>query len=152
VTRAASGDAHNFNFTHGGADVSLPRPQTLFQAVRPSSLTVTRAAGDANNVNFTNNGGGADVRQTLPKKSDRLFPAGIDPTKYTLEQLAFLSRKEQGIMPNNNDCGCCDGIGTLVCTACRGTGSNPRSVEDDFSENVRLSSNAIPGGLIKIMM
>mgnify|MGYP004030803881 len=34
----------------------------------------------------------------------RIFPAGIDPSLYTLEQLAFLSRKEQGIMPTGHDC------------------------------------------------
>ena len=54
----------------------------------------------------------------------RIFPAGIDPSLYTLEQLAFLSRKEQGIMPTGHDCSCCDGVGTVICHSCRGQAGN----------------------------
>ena len=35
------------------------------------------------------------------RDAPRIFPKGIDPSMYTLEQLAFLSRKEQGIMPTS---------------------------------------------------
>ena len=82
----------------------------------------------------------------------RVFPVGIDPTKYTLEQLAFISRKEQNIMPDGHDCACCDGIGTLVCTSCRGSGFNARSKEEDFDDEVRLSSNSMNSNVIKHMM
>ena len=37
------------------------------------------------------------------RDAPRIFPKGIDPSLYTLEQLAFLSRKEQGIMPTSNE-------------------------------------------------
>jgi len=68
---------------------------------------------------------------------------GIDPSAYTLEQLAFISRKQSGIMPDMNDCACCEGIGTLVCTACMGTGSNSGHQADKFDDTVRLNSNAL---------
>ena len=72
------------------------------------------------------------------KGGKRLFPKGIDPKDYTIEQLAFLSRKEQGIMPDMNDCAICDGVGTLICTACHGTGTNPRSNSDKFGDTVSV--------------
>ena len=73
----------------------------------------------------------------------RLFPKGIDPKDYTIEQLAFLSRKEQGIMPDMNDCAICDGIGTLICTACHGTGMNPRSNADKFLDEVKIFNDGM---------
>jgi hypothetical protein len=86
------------------------------------------------------------------KSGRRLFPKGINPNDYTIEQLAFLSRKEQGIMPDMNDCAICDGIGTLVCTACHGTGLNSHSHEDKFNEEVRLMNNSMHGVLVEAML
>lgn len=82
----------------------------------------------------------------------RLFPTGIDPTKYTIEQLAFLSRKEQGIMPDMNDCAICDGIGTLVCTSCGGTGCNCGSHADKFDDVVRLNNNSMNAQMVQQML
>lgn len=82
----------------------------------------------------------------------RVFPPGLDPSRYTLEQLAFISRKEQGILPTGHDCACCDGVGTIVCTVCRGTGANARSLDDKFNDEVRLSSNAMDERVFRMMM
>ena len=82
----------------------------------------------------------------------RIFPAGIDPSLYTLEQLAFLSRKEQGIMPTGHDCSCCDGVGTIICHSCRGQGTNQQSQESRFDDEVRLNSNAMQAGVVNMMM
>jgi hypothetical protein len=82
----------------------------------------------------------------------RAFPIGIDPTKYTIEQLAFLSRKELGIMPDMNDCAICDGIGTLVCTSCHGSGCNAGSHEKKFNDVVRLNSNSMHGKMVLQML
>ena len=82
----------------------------------------------------------------------RLFPKGIDPKDYTIEQLAFLSRKEQGIMPDMNDCSICDGVGTLICTACHGTGMNPRSHADKFADEVKIFNDAMHGGMMESML
>lgn len=86
------------------------------------------------------------------RDAPRIFPKGIDPSLYTLEQLAFLSRKEQGIMPTSNDCSCCDGVGTVICHTCRGHGNNQSSQEAKFSGEVRLNSDAIPGEVLGMMM
>ena len=82
----------------------------------------------------------------------RLFPKGIDPKDYTIEQLAFLSRKEQGIMPDMNDCAICDGVGTLICTACHGTGMNPQSNADKFADEVKIFNDAMHGGMMESML
>ena len=82
----------------------------------------------------------------------RLFPKGVDPKDYTIEQLAFLSRKEQGIMPDMNDCAICDGVGTLVCTACHGTGLNPQSNADKFADEVKIFNDAMHGGMMESML
>ena len=84
--------------------------------------------------------------------SRRAFPKGIDPREYTLEQLAFISRKEQGIMPDMNDCSTCEGIGTLICPECLGTGINRGSQEARFDETVRLSSNSLQSNMVEAML
>ena len=86
------------------------------------------------------------------KGGKRLFPKGIDPKDYTIEQLAFLSRKEQGIMPDMNDCAICDGVGTLICTACHGTGTNPRSNSDKFGDTVMIYNDSMHSGMLESML
>ena len=44
-----------------------------------------------------------------------------------------------------NDCAICDGIGTLICTACHGTGMNPRSNADKFLDEVKIFNDAACG-------
>lgn len=135
----------------GSDDAAVTQRQNASPTKRSPSLPVGISPSD----HTTRRGAAVNSRGALENASNnsvpRLFPAGIDPSRYTLEQLAFISRKEQGIMPDN-DCACCSGVGTLICTSCNGTGHNPRSVEDNFDERVRLSSNAMHAGVVTAMM
>jgi hypothetical protein len=55
-------------------------------------------------------------------------------------------------MPDMNDCAICDGVGTLICTACHGTGMNPQSNADKFADEVKIFNDAMHGGMMESML
>lgn len=55
-------------------------------------------------------------------------------------------------MPDMNDCAICDGVGTLVCTSCHGSGCNAGSHEKKFNDVVRLNSNSMHGKMVLQML
>ena len=116
-------------------------------AAKSRRVVVTRAVSSGENEETKET-----VNNNIVSGRPRVFPVGMDPSKLSIEQLAFLSRKEQNIMPDGHNCECCDGMGTLNCTACRGSGTNHTCVEDNFNEQVRLSSNAIKPQLLNMTM
>jgi hypothetical protein len=52
-----------------------------------------------------------DTTDGVLQKKRAVFPRGTNFKQYSLEQLAFMSRKEQGIMPDGHDCTGCCGVG-----------------------------------------
>ena len=54
---------------------------------------------------------GQDSTDGVLQKKRAVFPRGTNFKQYSLEQLAFMSRKEQGIMPDGHDCTGCCGVG-----------------------------------------
>ena len=137
--------------------VSIRRPSarktttTRGAAAKSRRVVVTRAVSSGENDDAAEETKEA-VANNIVSGRPRVFPEGMDPSNLCIEQLAFLSRKEQNIMPDGHNCERCDGVGTLNCTACRGSGTNHTCVGDNFNEEVRLSSNAVKPQLLNMTM
>ena len=87
---------------------------------------------------------------------EKTFGKNVDVEKYTIDQLAFLSRKEQGkkegkvILPDYHNCTRCNGTGKDFCSACKGRGTNDHDITDDFESDVYIvGSTAEQWNLIK---
>ena len=62
------------------------------------------------------------------------------------EQMEFLERKRKGILPERSTCKTCDGIGTIPCTSCKGTGLNPVGLAEKMftdERGIRQTNNII---------
>ncbi len=115
-----------------------------------SCSRVLKARGDKQGVFSTERHTGVFTRKEHHRNETRSCHtqcSGSDVTALlSKEQLEFLERKEKGIMPEISVCKTCDGIGTIPCTSCKGTGVNPVGLAEKMftdERGVRQTNNII---------
>ena len=111
----------------------------------------TRASSDP-----SLNPSSSSQNEASESSKEKTFGKNVDVEKYTIDQLAFLSRKEQGkkegkvILPDYHNCTRCNGTGKDFCSACKGRGTNDHDITDDFESDVYIvGSTAEQWNLIK---